>query len=196
MGPSVASQIVTRDHVRERFETIAARAEAGIYPGAGPRRLYELEMAGLSAEPPLGVSWMAASGHNFSVRLEDFQRVGGYDERMTLNEHRELALRLAGAGVPVVAVSGARSVHMTHRTGWRDPVEDDVEWERLFHERHPHPAVRLMAVFWQSLAGDPHVPAESRIRDLAHLERIVREGRVADYDAIRRRHPRLRHLHG
>ncbi|HKT55106.1 MAG TPA: glycosyltransferase, partial [Caulobacteraceae bacterium] len=36
---------ITRQQVREDFAAIERRAEPGIYPGAGPRRLYEIEMA-------------------------------------------------------------------------------------------------------------------------------------------------------
>lgn len=134
----LARHLVTREQVLERFEEIEARSQPGIYPGAGPRRLFELEWDALQNHPDLDVLWMAASGHNASVRRADFNAVGGFDERLTINEHRELALRLQATGVRVRPVAAARSYHLTHRLGWRDPLVDR-EWERKVYSAHPCP---------------------------------------------------------
>ena len=115
---------VTRRQVIDDFPGIVRRAQPAIYPGAGPRRLYELEMDALRNHPDCGVLWAAASGSNLSVRMADFRRVGGFHERLEYNEHRELALRLCLAGARMIPVSGARSYHLTHRGGWRDPLRD------------------------------------------------------------------------
>jgi glycosyltransferase involved in cell wall biosynthesis len=194
LGADLARHLVTRRQVLDRFEEIEDRAQPGIYPGAGPRKLFELEWDALRNHPGLGVLWMAASGHNLSVRRRDFEAVGGFDERLPLNEHRELAFRLAERGIPLVAVPGARTYHLTHRTGWRDPLEE-TDWERIFYEAHPCLAVKLMAVFWMSIGGKS-LPEEARITSLPQLDGIVRRGAAVDYDVLRQAHPRLAVLGG
>lgn len=193
LGADLVRQLVTRRQVLERFEEIDRRAQPAIYPGAGPRTLFELEWDALQNSPNLGVLWMAVSGHNFSVRRQDFAAVGGFDERLSMNEHRELAFRLAERGVRAVAVPGARTYHLTHRSGWRDPLEE-TGWERLFYDAHPCLAVKLMSLFWMSIGGVKTIPEAARIKSLAHLDAIVREGTTVDYDAIRRALPRLADL--
>jgi hypothetical protein len=183
---------VTTRQVSEAFEEVATRGEPGIYPGAGPRRLFDLEMRALREHPELGVMWMAASGHNFSVPREDFLAEGGFDARLTINEHRELALRLQQRGLRMTAVP-ARSYHMTHRVGWRDPIAEN-DWEPIFYERHPTPATKLMAIFWQSIADDKHIPREARIESLERLDEVLKEGDLERFDAVRRSHPLLRQL--
>jgi glycosyltransferase involved in cell wall biosynthesis len=182
----LAKQLVTEDQIRADFTWIARRAEVGLYPGAGPRRLAEVELAGLRAGSRIG--WVAASGHNFSVPRARFDAVGGYDPELTMNEHRELALRLVQRGGKVRVVDGARSYHLTHRSGWRDPLEERA-WERRFWAKHPIPAVALLAVFWRSLAEDPRLPPAARLVDLAEFEAAAAGG--YDWQAVRRAHPDL-----
>ena len=81
-------------------------------------------------------------------------------------------------------VAGARSYHMTHRVGWRDPttVED---WERIFHDAHPGVATRLMSFFWLSLAGDREDPRGGQ----DPLARAARLGRARRGDVRLRRAP-------
>src|ERR1700761_6221670 len=43
----MARSVVTRQQIREAFDTIDKRAQGGIYPGFGPRKLYEMEMEAL-----------------------------------------------------------------------------------------------------------------------------------------------------
>jgi glycosyltransferase involved in cell wall biosynthesis len=190
LGPDLTRHVVTRRQVLDCFEEIHSRAEFGIYPGAGPRRLAELEMDALRHHPELSVLWMAASGSNFSVRRADFEAVGGYDERLTTNEHRELALRLSEHGVRVVAVDGARTYHLTHRVGWRDPLTE-TSWERIMYSRHPCLAVKLMSIFWMSIGGVKTVPDEARIQSLPEMDAVARGRTTVDYDAIRRAYPEL-----
>jgi glycosyltransferase involved in cell wall biosynthesis len=190
LAPELERHRVTCRQVLEQFDQIESRAEPGIYPGAGPRMLAELEMDALRNHPDLSVLWMAASGSNFSVRRLDFTAASGYDERLTINEHRELALRLWERGVRLTAVDGARTYHLTHRVGWRDPLTETT-WERIMYEAHPCLAVRLMSIFWMSLAGDRAIPDEARITSLPQMDAIVRGGTTIDYDAIRRGHPQL-----
>jgi GT2 family glycosyltransferase len=185
--------LVTRAQVRERFEEVVSRAEPSIYPGAGPRKLYELETRALSAIPDSSILWMTACGHNFSVPRAAFAAAGGFDARLSMNEHRELALRLCERGSRMAHVTGARSFHLTHRVGWRDPTTVD-DWEQVFHDAHPGVATRLMSIFWLSLAGDREIPEEARILSLEQLDTIVREGTSFDYDTLRRRHPKLTDL--
>ena len=68
----LARMRVTVEHVAERFEFIHNRSQPGIYPGAGPRRLFEIEMDALRNYPDCGVLWAAASGSNQSVDREGF----------------------------------------------------------------------------------------------------------------------------
>ncbi|WP_165228284.1 glycosyltransferase [Aquisphaera insulae] len=168
MGAELAGNLVTREQVIERFDEVARRAHAGLYPGVGPRTLFEVEWDALVNHPGLPVLWMAASGHNSSLRRSDFEAAGGFDERLSINEHRELALRLQESGVPVGPVPGARTYHLTHRDGWRDPLADD-SWERLFLAAHPRRDVELMTFFWRSLAADASIPERARLRTLPEL---------------------------
>jgi glycosyltransferase involved in cell wall biosynthesis len=195
LGADLGRHLVTRDQVLHDFAAVERRAQPGIYPGAGPRKLAEVEMDALHHHPDLGVLWMAASGHNASVRRADFEAVGGFDERLTINEHRELAFRLSERVVRVAAVPGALTYHLTHRSGWRDPLRD-TDWERTFYQAHPCLAVKLMAVFWMSVSDVKTIPPEARITSLAQMDRIVQEGTIIDYDAIRRAHPPLPDLGG
>ena len=125
----LARMRVTPQDVSERFQSVHDRAQPGIYPGVGPRRLFEIEMDALRSHPDCGVLWAAASGSNQSVGRDAFLACGGFDEELSINEHRELALRLCQSGLRMVPVDGAFSYHLTHRTGWRDPVGDST-WER------------------------------------------------------------------
>jgi hypothetical protein len=184
---------VLRRQVLEQFGEIHRRAELGIYPGMGSRKLAELELDALRHHPGLSVLWMAASGSNLSVRRADFEEVGGFDECLTINEHRELALRLSARGLQLAAVDGARTYHLTHRVGWRDPLTE-TSWERIMYARHPCLAVKLMSIFWMSIGGVRTIPAEARINSLPQMDAIARGGTVVDYDAIRRAHPALADL--
>ncbi len=175
---------VTLDQVRDDFAAIHARAEHGIYPGAGPRRLFELEMEALETVPDCGVLWSAACGSNLSVRRADFLRSGGFNEALDINEHRELALRLVGQGTRLVPGRGARSYHMTHRSGWRDPLHDTA-WEEVFLKAHPVPAVALLSVFWASLSQSSPIPEAHRIGSLPELERAAKGETGLDYDVAR-----------
>ncbi len=181
---------VTRDQILRDFSAIVRRAQPGIYPGAGPRRLFDAEMHALRHLPDLGVIWMAAAGHNLSVRRADFEAVGGFDARFMMNEHRELAYRLQQRGAPVRLVPNAHTYHLTHREGWRDPI-DVEDWEQDFLDAHPDPAVPLMSLFWLSLSQDPAIPEPARIPTLAALEAVALDPGPIDYQAIRLAHPRL-----
>jgi glycosyltransferase involved in cell wall biosynthesis len=176
---------VTVDQIACDFPSIARRAEAGIYPGAAPRRLYELEMEALNRHRDCNVLWAAASGSNQSVLRSAFLDAGGFDEGLDLNEHRELALRLCLAGARMAAVPGARSYHLTHTSTWRDPLID-TRWEEIFYRKHPLPAVKLLSVFWAGLAGADRIPEAARIASFPALEAAARGETGIDYDAIRR----------
>ena len=176
---------VTMEQVRQDFSCIDSRAEDGIYPGTGPRRLFELEMEALVNAPGCGVLWSAACGSNLSVRRTEFIEAGGFNDAIDINEHRELALRLAKRGDRLVPGTGARSYHMTHRSGWRDPLHDTA-WEDAFLRAHPLPAVALLAVFWASLSPTSPIPEAYRIGSLPELEQAA-DGRTGlDYDIARR----------
>lgn len=175
-----ARSLVTRDQIRSHFADIDRRAQPGIYPGFGPRKLYDLEMEALRAEVDCGVLWAAASGANQSVPKAAFQAAGGFHPSISINEHRELALRLCQAGLAMAATT-ARSYHMTHRSGWRDPLED-LEWEDIFYNAHPRAEVALLPLFWQSLSDGSAIPEYARIMSLAELAR-----EAAHYDGSKGR---------
>jgi len=181
----LARSVVTREQIRNDFASIDKRSQPGVYPGFGPRKLYELEIGALREHPDCSVLWTASSGSNFSLKRDPFLASGGFDLELSNNEHRELALRLVQAGMKIRAVA-ARSYHLTHRNGWRDPLVED-EWEEPFCRKHPDAAVALMQIFWQSLADDCPLPENAKITSLPELER--RSGRfegIAGPDNIRR----------
>jgi len=163
--------LVTRQEIRQSFETIDTRAQPGIYPGFGPRKLHELEMDALKAHPECPVLWAAASGSNQSVSRDAFLKVGGFHPEISINEHRELALRLCQYGLRMMATSG-RSYHMIHRSGWRDPLQDTT-WEQLFYEVHPTAEVALLPFLWASLSDAPPFPATACIRSLPELATVA-----------------------
>lgn len=106
------------------------------------------------------------------MSAEGFRRVGGFDPQLTINEHRELALRLCQDGFRMVAAEGARTYHLTHRVGWRDPLEDK-DWETRFYGRHPLPEVALLRVLWSSLADPSPLPPAARLGSLPDLARAA-----------------------
>lgn len=156
------------------YEQLLVRSEPAIYPGAAPRKLYELEMAVLcSGVAPLA-HWMAASGHNFSIPTALFRDAGGFALDISINEHRELALRLCRAGARMVAVLGATSLHLTHREGYRDPMAGEDGWEQAFARRHPFETA-LMMRFWRSLADDKSLDPALRIESFERMDELLRE---------------------
>ncbi len=163
---------VTREDLARHFDSVDSRASPGIYPGAGPRLLYELEMQALQAHPDCDMLWVAASGANQSVARKAFLESGGFDPELTINEHRELALRLCQAGLRMAPVA-ARSYHLTHRSGWRDPLAD-TSWEQIFYRAHPIAAVPLLSVLWASLADPSPLPESCRIASLPALSEAAR----------------------
>lgn len=162
-----ARSLVTRAQVRGDFAAIDRRAQPGIYPGFGPRRLFELEMQALIENEDCPVLWAAASGSNQSVAKTAFLRAGGFHPELTINEHRELALRLCRNGLSMAACT-ARSYHLTHRAGWRDPLEIDG-WEDTFYRAHPVPEVPLLSILWESLSETSSLPRSSQLHGLPDL---------------------------
>lgn len=187
MSPSELERLrVTRLQVLEDFPAIEHRASIGIYPGAGPRLLQEIELAGLRDNPSCSVLWAAASGSNQSVPRGAFIAAGGFNVAIDINEHRELALRLCSAGLHMRSADGAFSYHMTHRSGWRDPLQD-TGWEAVFLAAHPIPEVALMPAFWASLAPQSPIPEAERILTLPALETAARERSACEIASIRSR---------
>jgi glycosyltransferase involved in cell wall biosynthesis len=173
LGP-VGPTLVTEEMVAQGpYETLLARSEVAIYPGAAPRKLYELEMGALRARSAPLAQWMAAAGHNFSIPRAAFIDAGGFDPAISINEHRELALRLCRDGARVVVVEGAISLHLTHREGYRDPLSGEDGWEQAFARRHPF-ETELMLRFWRSLATQSEVPAHERVATLEDVDALLR----------------------
>jgi glycosyltransferase involved in cell wall biosynthesis len=162
-----ARSLVTRQQIREDFASIDRRAQPGIYPGFGPRRLFELEMQALVEDEDCSVLWAAASGSNQSVARSAFLDAGGFHPDLSINEHRELALRLCNAGMTMAACTG-RSYHLTHRSGWRDPLEIP-DWEAIFYAAHPVAEVALLPILWESLSETTRLPQASRLFTLPEL---------------------------
>lgn len=176
---------VTAAQILSDFAAIDRRSEAGIYPGSGPRQLQEAEFEALALHPDLPVLWATACGSNMSVNRQAFLDVGGFDAEIDINEHRELALRLTRAGHRMMAVEAARSYHMTHRSGWRDPLKEQA-WEQVFWSRHPLPEVKLLPIFWASLSSSPHLAPAERLTSLAALAAAARQS-GPDPDVLRAR---------
>jgi glycosyltransferase involved in cell wall biosynthesis len=158
---------VTQEAVLQDFASIEARAQPAIYPGAGPRQLYDVELDALRSAPQCATLWAAASGQNQSVPRAAFLGAGGFDPGLDINEHRELALRLCDEGLSMTWVAG-RSFHMTHRRGWRDPLAD-LDWMTRFHRAHPVASVALLPVLWGSLSDAPAIPPAARITSVPAL---------------------------
>jgi glycosyltransferase involved in cell wall biosynthesis len=168
-------------------DTLAARAQPGVYPGTDPRALFALEMDALRAHPDCPALWAAASGSNQSVARAPFLDVGGFDPELSINEHRELALRLCRAGLRMSAADGARTYHMIHRSGWRDPLVER-DWEEQFYRAHPISEVPLLSVLWGSLAAGSMRQA-ARIESIPALFEAARQcDGVVGVDAVREAH--------
>ena len=171
LGP-LEPQLLTEAQACGPFEALLARSEPAIYPGQGPRKLYELEMGALERSSAPRAAWMAASGHNFSIPRARFLAADGFDERISINEHRELALRLCREGMSLAAVPEAISLHVTHREGWRDPLGEDGSWLTAFASRHPREA-SLMVRFWRTLARDAALAEAERLSSLEEIDRLL-----------------------
>ena len=166
--------LITRAMVAEQpFGLLLDKSDPAIYPGAAPRKLYELEMSALRGSSALAAEWMAAAGHNFSIPREAFAAEGGFDPAISINEHRELALRLCRRGYRVVAVLGAVSLHLTHREGWRDPLAGEDGWEQEFARRHPR-ETEVMVRLWRTLAGDKSLAPQDRLSTLEEADALLR----------------------
>jgi hypothetical protein len=63
----------------------------------------------------------------------------------------------------------ARTYHMIHRSGWRDPLLER-DWEDIFYRAHPLPEVALLPLLWESLNDTATLPGASRITSLPALE--------------------------
>ena len=184
----LSSLLVTREQIARDFAGIERRAQPGIYPGVGPRRLYEAEMDALRSHPDSSVLWAAASGANQSVPRPAFLSVGGFDATVPISSHRELAYRLVRAGLRMAPVPDARTYHMIHRRGWRDPLSE-TDWETRFYARHPIPEVPLLSMLWSSFSDSPPYPPEALLRSLPELEVAARRlDGVTGVEAVRRAH--------
>jgi glycosyltransferase involved in cell wall biosynthesis len=186
-----ARSVVSRQTIRQDFASIESRAQPGIYPGFGPRKLLELEMHALYTDPDGNALWAAASGSNQSVNRIAFLEAGGFHRDLTINEHREIALRLCARGLRMAPTS-ARTYHMIHRSGWRDPMLDTA-WEQIFYDAHPIPEVALLPFFWASLSEAPPFPAQACLGSLAELAAAADGYRdIVGLKSVREAHLRFR----
>jgi glycosyltransferase involved in cell wall biosynthesis len=170
---NITSYLVTEDMVANGpYEKLLERSEPAIYPGAGPRKLYDLEMGALRARSVPRAQWIAASGHNFSIPRAAFEAAGGFDPDISINEHRELALRLCRANAKLVVVEGAISLHLTHREGYRNPLTGEDGWEQAFARRHPL-ETQIMMRLWRSLADDGTLDPAERVMTLERADELL-----------------------
>lgn len=175
--------LIDRRQILENFASVAERGQPGIYPGVGPRQLYEMEMATIIQAPRGPTTWAAASGANFSLPRDLFLQHGGFDPEMPINAHRAHALRLSQLGIAMMAATGARSYHMTHRTGWRDPLQMD-QWEQHLFARHPICEVPLLSVMWAGY-NDKATEQPGSIPDLQALHAAALRCAAAGGDKAR-----------
>jgi cellulose synthase/poly-beta-1,6-N-acetylglucosamine synthase-like glycosyltransferase len=175
---------VSIQQVMENFESIARRSELGIYPGIGPRKLYELEVDALQRQQPKPLLWMAASGSNLSVRRHAFLAIGGFNPQVDMTEHREMAARLCATGQVMGFVKGGMTYHLSHRSGWRDPLQD-TQWEPHLLQTQPGAATRLLPVMWASLADHSPLPSTQRITNLDELAHAAQHLSEAEIDHLR-----------
>lgn len=174
--------LITRQQITEDFDRISSRAQPGIYPGSGPRRLYEMEISTLQNAPDCPTVWAAASGANQSLPRASFMAQGGFDEDMQINAHREHALRQYQAGLAFSFAAGAKTYHMTHRSGWRDPLHM-ADWEDHFFARHRSCEVPLLSVMWAGYS-DSVAESPADIADLQALHRAARRCTEAGGDQL------------
>jgi len=180
-----SDELLKLQWVTDAFHEIERRAEPGIYPGAVSRRLAELECHALRAPDRTHSLWMTASAHNISIPKEVFHDVGGFTESLTMNEHRELALKAdIKRGYLVHLLDNSQSYHLCHSHSWRDPLEHLSLWEPLFRESYPRNDVRLLPFFWLSVAESKGLPSELFIPTLSDLlERA--QGNITPYEEYR-----------
>jgi len=170
---NLAQYLVTEEMVENApYEKLLERSEPAIYPGAAARNLYDLEMGALRAQSIPNAQWMAASGHNFSIPRKAFQAAGGFDADISINEHRELALRLCCDNARLKVVEGAVSLHLTHREGYRNPLTEEDGWEQAFARRHPY-ETQIMMRLWRTLAGDATLDLAERIATLEDADKLL-----------------------
>jgi GT2 family glycosyltransferase len=170
--------------VVEQFEAVHSRSEPGIYPGMGPRKLFEMEWAFLAEHPGARLAWLTASSQNLSIPRDAFERVGGFDGKITISEGRELALRLQHRGLFVRPVVGGASYHLTHRDGWSNPLTSQG-WEQAFFEKFPTPDVAIAAVVWYAVSAESDVLEARGENLLLAAQRFVTAGR--DVHELRKR---------
>ena len=188
-----ADELVKLEWVKDTFEEIERRAQPGIYPGSIPRLLAELECRALRAPGRTHSLWMTVSAHNISIRKEHFSSVGGFDENLALNEHRELALRLqTRLGLAVRLLEECRSYHLCHSTAWRDPLVSLDAWEPFMLASYSGNDVRLLSFFWLSLANTADLPQELRIGTIEELIERSR-GDISRYNEFRLQSPLFSH---
>lgn len=175
---------VTVDQIRHDFISIDQRSSLSIYSGIQPQLLFNLEVGALIEAPDCSVLWAATSGQNTSMPREPFLQVNGFDEKLEINEQRELAYRMFKKGIKFGYIPDAKSYHMLHRSGWRNPMEMP-DWEKRFLALHPSRAVALLNVFWATIANPNQLPAELRIHNLLELERANLNEKRMNYDEAR-----------
>ncbi len=108
------ASLVTLSAIINDLGSIEARALSPIYPGAGPRRLYDIEKGALRSARIAQFSGPRRRPKTFLFLRERFPDAGGFDPGLDINEHREMALRLCENVMSVAPVAG-RSSHITHR---------------------------------------------------------------------------------
>jgi len=182
-------ELIHVDWLANNFEEVERRAQPGIYPGLAARRLAELEIEALRAPTRNHSLWMAMTSHNISLEASAFRRVEGFTASLTMNEHRELALKAeTRLGIWVHLLDECRSYHLCHSNTWRDPLASMSLWEPYFISTFPRDDVKLLPFFWLTIAESKDLPPELRIPTLSDLtERSDRD--TSAYENFRRNSP-------
>jgi hypothetical protein len=127
---------------------------------------------------------MAASGSNLSVRRQAFLASGGFNPEVDFIEQREMAARLCALGQAMGFVKGGLTFHLSHRSGWRDPLQN-TQWEQHLMQTQPGSATRLLPVMWASLAEPTPLSPNQRITNLDALARVAQQLTEFEIDHLR-----------
>ena len=176
---------VTLDQIQNDFASVDKRSGPSIYMGFQPQLLFNLEVGAILQHPNSSILWAAASGHNSSISRSKFEAVNGFDSQININEQRELAFKLSKIGVKAGYIAGARSYHMIHQSGWRNPLVMP-DWEKRFLYLHPYRAVALLNIFWATIANPNQLPPIFRIQNLLELEAASLNTRKLNFDEARK----------
>ena len=80
------------------------------------------------------VDWVAEG--SFALRVDDFQRIGGYDTEFRYHEGQDLAHRLREANVKIFATSSIVCTHLDIEVRGKSRQREIEQSARLFYKKH------------------------------------------------------------